>query len=88
MRQRDESVSLPSDTATIRALGELLQEHQAHINIVYLYDHGWQVGLSSPGGVTYVQACEGADKWPKDGGPPLADTILKAMGQATAEGWW
>jgi hypothetical protein len=86
MTQPGESVSWVTP-ATIAALGQLLIEHQAGIQIDYLHDHGWQVSLSSPGGGLYVQACEGADKWPQDGGPSLADTIAKAVDQAHAEGW-
>ena len=63
-------------------------EHQAGIRIDHLCDHGWQVVIYNPGGHLYVQACDGQDKWPDDGGPPLADTILKAMAQASAAGWW
>jgi hypothetical protein len=69
-------------------LDEVLREHLAHISIVYLFDHGWQVSVSNPGGSTFVQACEGADKWPADGGPSLEGTILRAFDQAHAEGWW
>jgi hypothetical protein len=72
----------------IDALGALLQRHQASISIDYLYDHGWQVDLGSPGGHLYVHACEYPNKWPEDGGPSLVDTIAKAIQQAIDEGWW
>ena len=68
-------------------LGERLREHQASISIDYLYDHGWQVRLSNPGGSLFVHACDGAEKWPSDGGPSLTDTIAKAFGAAESEGW-
>lgn len=88
MTLRDASYSPPVRPTAIEALGELLQYHQAGVQIDYLYDHGWQVSLSSPGGHLYVQACEYPNKWPADGGPSLVDTIAKAVAQAEAEGWW
>lgn len=75
--------------SSIEQLGELLEEHQAHVAIDYLADHGWQVALGNPGGHLWVHACEGDQKWPGRGeGPSLAETILKAVGTAESEGWW
>lgn len=73
---------------SIEALGELLKRHQAGMRIDYLYDHGWQVSISNPGGQCYVHACDGPAKWPEDGGPSLVDTIGKAIDQARREGWF
>ena len=83
MTLRDES-----DSPSLEWLAAELLEHQATIEIVYLYDHGWQVALFNPGGRLYVHACDGADKWPKDGGPSMFDTITKAIAEAEAGGWW
>lgn len=84
-RESDSPLPLGSQLAW---LGEELVGHQAGIHIDYLYDHGWQVSLHNPGGGCYVHAIEYPDKWREDGGPPLADTIVKAIEQAKAEGWW
>lgn len=73
---------------SVATLEEELIEHQGSMSVDYLADHGWQVRLSNPGGSLYVQACEGAEKWPSDGGPSLDDTIAKAINRATSEGWW
>jgi hypothetical protein len=77
-----------SDVRSLEWLGEELLMHQASVTIDYLYDHGWQVSLWNPGGSLYVHACDGADKWPDDGGPSLPDTIVKAIDEAKAAGWW
>lgn len=81
-------MTLPGETDSLEALGRELVEHQAGIQVDYLYDHGWQVGLCNPGGSLYVHACEYPNKWPEDGGPSLADTVAKAIEQAKTEGWW
>lgn len=83
-----EQLPRESDSRSLEWLGEELLGHQAGIQIDYLYDHGWQVVLTNPGGHLYVHACEGDEKWPGERGPTLLDTIVKAIDQAKAEGWW
>jgi hypothetical protein len=82
---------IPVRPDAIEALGELLKRHQAGIQIDYLYDHGWQVGLCNPGGSLYVHAHDYPNKLsPGFQGEELSlvDTIAKATTKARQEGWW
>ena len=82
---RTSDTFLPIDS--LGELGQALFDHQALIEIDYLYDHGWQVAISNPGGRTYVHQYEGEAK----GGPfdqeALYDTVTAAFAKAIAGGW-
>ena len=83
---------ITDNPTTIETLGFELKDHLAGIEIDYLYDHGWQVTLSNPGGHLYVHAHDYPNKLGSPGAPDhelsLEATIAKAIEQAKLEGWW
>lgn len=86
MTQSEKSDAFPP----LESLGELsraIYEHQAHIDIVWLAGHGWQVGLSNPGGSAHVRQFEGEAKWGEFDEDAIYDVVHRAFAQAAAEGW-
>ena len=81
-------MTLRDESDSINALGEELKDHQALIDIVFLYDHGWQVGISNPGGTNTTYVHGRPVKWSDEGALTLPEAIAAAIAQAEEAGWW
>jgi hypothetical protein len=86
----DRSDILPVRDPRIGWLEQLLQRHQASITIDYLYDHGWQVSISNPGGSLFVHGGtpHKPEEWSEGREAALGETIAEAALRAGQEGWW
>jgi hypothetical protein len=73
----------------LQSLAMMIQQLDLSLSIDYLYDHGWQVKISNPGGSLYVHGGTAIkpEHWCNVTEPSLGETVLHAIEQAKSEGW-
>jgi hypothetical protein len=96
MTRSGESVRRPlyphgglSPATTVDELGGVMLGYDASLSVDFLYDHGWQVSISNPGGHLYVHGGTNIkpEAWVPGGSATLLETIAEAFARAERKGW-